>query len=567
MSDFRTHQDEQGNISWIETRLSGQSLLVNPLLNKGTAFTYEERLRLRLLGKLPFHAETLEDQVLRSLHQYRRYQIPLNKHIFLRTLHEKNEILFYKLVTEYLEEMFPFVYTPSVSDAVVHFSQEFRQPRGLYLTLPDIDRLEAILDNRTHPDINLIVMTDGERILGIGDQGIGGMDIPIAKLVVYALCGYNPYHTLPILLDVGTDNETLLNDPLYLGWRHRRIRGTDYDAFIDKVVTTFKKRFPNILLHWEDFGRDNAARLLTQYRNDICSFNDDMQGTAVVTLAALLAAVECTEKPLEAHTILIYGAGTAGAGIAHQLKAAFCEKGLTEQQACDAIWLVDKDGLVCMGDVLTISQEPFAKSPELLAKHGLSIAKRDLQTLVDAIHPSILLGCSAQTNHFTEKLVRTVAKSHERPIIFCLSNPGERAEATPQNIIDWTEGRAIIATGSPFAPVQWQDKTIPVPQCNNAFAFPGIGLGVAAVQATKVTDGMLMAASLALADLSAEHKSVLPAIHQVRVAAYNVALAVANQARADGVATASADLSTEELLARVLWEPKYHPIFPESMLP
>lgn len=560
MLKYITRKDRLNNQEWIETPLTGKSLMQMPLLNKGTAFTIEERNELKLLGKLPFRVETLDEQVKRAKNQYSRYTNNLQKYIYLNNLHDKNEVLFYKLLSENLAETIPLIYTPGVSAAVKESSTEFRQPRGLYIAYPDKDKLSEILDNRTHEDINLIVVTDGERILGIGDQGIGGMDIPIAKLVVYSLCGINPYNALPIMLDVGTDNQELLNNPLYLGWRHPRVRGKDYDDFIHKFVELIHQKFPNCMLHWEDFGLQNARRILETYRTYHCSFNDDMQGTGVVTLAAMLAAIHATKTPIENQRIVVYGAGTAGVGIADQLYNAMIRANVSPDIARRQFWLIDRQGLLIEGTNLADFQKPYARpsSEENIWENNA------LLDVVKTVKPTILIGCSTVGGAFTEEIVRAMAKETEQPIIFPLSNPNENCEANAIDLIKWSDGKALIATGSPYEPVIYKDKTYYITQCNNALSFPGIGIGTIACKAKVVTDNMLWAAALAISErspaLSDPTQPLLPLITSMTNLAAHVAIAVAKQAIADGVATKTPQLELEDFIQENIWRPYYRPI-------
>ncbi len=561
MLRYITQIDPQSKKEWIETPLTGKSLMAMPLLNKGTAFSIEERNELKILGKLPFRVETLEEQVKRAKNQYSRYTSNLQKYIYLNNLHDKNEVLFYKLLYEDLEETLPLIYTPGVSAAVKEFSHEFRQPRGLYIAYPDKDKLSEILDNRTHADINVIVVTDGERILGIGDQGIGGMDIPIAKLVVYSLCGINPYNALPIMLDVGTDNQELLNNPLYLGWRQPRLRGKEYDEFIHQFVELVHQKFPTCLLHWEDFGLQNARRILEKYRTFHCSFNDDMQGTGVVSLAALLAAIHASNQPLEEQRIIVFGAGTAGVGIADQLYNAMLRNGIAPDVARRQFWLIDRNGLLQEGMSLASFQVPYAR-PQ--SEQALWKDKSDLLTVVNGIKPTILIGCSTVRNAFNEDIVRAMAKHVSQPIIFPLSNPNENCEADAQDLIKWSQGKALIATGSPFAPVEYEGISYQVTQCNNALSFPGIGIGATITKATQVTDNMLWAAASAISERSPARidpsMPLLPAITEITELACHVAHAVAKQAITDGVATVTPNLDFDEFVSENFWRPYYRPI-------
>lgn len=563
MLKYISRIDPETGHEWIETSLKGKELLSTPLLNKGTAFTQEERIELGLLGKLPYYIETLEEQLVRAEKQYNRYSSTIQKYIYLNNLHDKNEILFYKLLLENIQETLPMIYTPGVGAAVKEFSHEFRQPRGLYIAYPDRDKIRNILENRTHAAINLIVVTDGERILGIGDQGIGGMDIPIAKLVLYSLCGVDPYYTLPIFLDVGTDNPQLLNDPLYLGWRHPRIRGKEYDDFIALFVNTIHELFPQSFLHWEDFGLQNARRILETYRHKHCTFNDDMQGTGVVTLAVILSAIQATKIPLKHHRVVVLGAGTAGLGITEQLYSAMCRQGIAPDEARRQFWLIDKQGLLFENThELRSFQLPFARAASEASQWPEE--ERDLLSVVKKIQPTILIGCSTMRGAFTEEIVRTMAKQVAQPIILPLSNPNENCEALPEHIVQWTEGRALIATGSPFDPVDYKGKTYCITQCNNALSFPGIGIGIIATQARELTDNMLWAATLAICEQSParrDHTSpLLPEIVEIPELASHVALAVARQAIADNVATIIPNMDPPDFVRENIWRPYYRRI-------
>lgn len=548
---YELHQDPVTNKEWIETDLHGKALLVTYLLNKGTAFTYEERCALGLLGKLPAKIETLDEQIVRAYHQYKKYRSDLQKHIYLNNLHDKNEVLFYKLVSEHLVEMIPILYTPSVGKAVKAFSHEFRQPRGLFISYNDQDNIDLILENRTHPELSVIVVTDGERVLGIGDQGVGAIGIPIAKLMLYTICGgINPYHTLPIMLDVGTNNPKLLKDPLYLGWRHPRIQGKEYDQFIEKFVRGIQKHFPNTFLHWEDFGRDNARRILEGYRNQLCTFNDDMQGTSVVAVSAILTAMDRVGQKLADQRIVIFGAGTAGVGIADRLVDSLMRQGVSEKAARAQIWLIDRDGLLVKNSPgLMPFQLPYVREEKL----GLSLAD-----VVKKSKSTILIGCSAMGRAFTEEIVREMALHTARPIIFPLSNPTEQSEATPNNLLKWTDGKALIATGSPFGDA--------CAQCNNAFSFPGVGLGLIASRAKCLTDGMLWAACEALSRAApvGPNAPLLPTLSEARAVAIKIAVAVINKAREEGHARLDANISAEDAVKKTLWEPYYREIRPRK---
>ncbi|MCS5711055.1 oxaloacetate-decarboxylating malate dehydrogenase [Candidatus Berkiella aquae] len=563
MLKYTTRFDHGLGQEWIETDLSGKELLVTPLLNKGTAFSEEERHNLKLLGKLPQRIETLQEQLFRVESQFGRYTTTLQKYIYLNNLHDKNETLFYTFLLDNLDITLPLIYTPGVSAAVQRFSHEFRQPRGLYISYPDRDKIDEILDNRTHAEIDLLVATDGERILGIGDQGIGGMDIPIAKLVVYSLCGVNPYRTIPILLDVGTDNQQLLNDPLYLGWRHARIRGKEYDDFIQTFVDAVKRKLPKSMIHWEDFGNQNARRILETYRLEHCSFNDDMQGTAVVTLAALLSAIKASNLDIKDQRIVVYGAGTAGLGIADQLFNAMVHFGVPPEAARRQFWLIDRHGLLVDGmPELNTFQQPYARPSQ--EANDWPNEKRDLLSVVEKIHPTILIGCSTVKDAFTEAVVKAMASHTNKPIICPLSNPNENSEGDPNNLIAWTKGKALIATGSPFPPVEYEGIKYCITQCNNALSFPGIGLGVIATKATQVTDNMLWAATQAISlkapILQDPTLPLLPHITEIPELAAHVAHAVAEQAIKDGVATVNPSMNFAEFIKENMWKPYYRPI-------
>lgn len=566
MLDFKLIKDPKTQEEWIETSLSGKLLLNIPQLNKGTAFSEEERHQFGLLGKLPAQVESLDEQVKRTYLQHKAYRSPLQQNIYLNNLHDKNQVLFYKLVSEHLAEMLPIIYTPTVGKAVKEYSRQFRQARGLYIAYKYRNRIAEILDNRSHPEIDLIVVTDGEGILGIGDQGIGGMDIPISKLMVYTLCaGLNPLRTLPIMLDVGTNNEDLLQDPLYLGLRHPRITGKEYDEFIADFVTIVKRKFPKVFLHWEDFGRGNARRNLELYRDKICSFNDDIQGTAAVTLAALLAAVKATDTTLKDQRIIIFGAGSAGTGIADRICDGMQREGLSKKEAYAKFWLIDQTGLL-FKDLknLTPAQEPYARD-RAEAKQWETNANNivDLQETIHQIKPTILIGCSAQSGAFNQKIISEMFRHCRRPIIFPLSNPTECVEATPEDLITWTNGQAIIATGSPFPEVIYKGKTYSIPQCNNALVFPGIGLGIVAVQAKFLSDSMLWTACQTLMQyapsMNDKTAPVLPPLPKARMINREIAIALATQAQIEGLAqTPVKDITTT--IDHLIWHPKYVPL-------
>ncbi len=565
MLDFQVLTDPHTGNPTIHTSVHGKPLLTSPQLNKGTAFTEQERIDFGLLGKLPIRIETLEEQVQRTYKQFSAFSTKLQQHIYLTSLQNKNEVLFYSLVSRHLDEMVPVIYTPIVGKAVKEFNTEFRDARGLYIAYPQIASIASILDNRTNPEIDLIVVTDGESVLGIGDQGVGGMDIPIAKLMVYTLCGgINPARTLPILLDVGTNNQALLENPLYLGWRHPRIHGKEYDDFIDQFVQTIKQKFPHVFLHWEDFGRDNARRNLHRSYASVCTFNDDMQGTGVVTLAAIIAAVKANNSTLAKQRIIVFGAGTAGTGISDQIQQVLIREGLTEDEARQRFWLIDKAGLL-LEDMLhlTPEQRAYARARNEVATWSCDPDYISLLDVVKQVHPTILIGCSSVKNAFDRTLIETMAAQVARPIILPLSNPTDNVEAQPADILNWTQGRAFVASGSPFAPVQINGKTLRISQCNNAFVFPGIGLGIIASKATSLTENMLWAACDALVSCSpimtGTEEALLPTLGAAQEVAQKMALALALQAQHDGVAPPCSVEETAEAIQRTVWQPKYLP--------
>jgi malate dehydrogenase (oxaloacetate-decarboxylating) len=559
MLDFKVCRDTKTNHLCIETSSYGKNLLTTAQLNKGTAFTHEERLAFGLLGKLPHLVETLGEQVERAYLQYSNYKTPLQKNIYLNNLHDKNQILFYKLLNRHLSEMLPIIYTPVVGQAVIHFSREYRQPRGLYIAHTDMPDLDAILNNRSNPEIDLIVVTDGEGVLGIGDQGIGGMEIPVAKLMVYSLCGgIDPTRTLPIFLDVGTNNQTLLDDPMYLGCRHKRIDSVQYNQFIDQFVSRVQTHFPNAFLHWEDFGRSNARPILDRFEDTLCTFNDDIQGTGAVTLAALLAACNITGIPLIEQRIIVYGAGSAGTGISDQIVDAMIMCGLSPEEAYKRFWLFDRQGLITEGDLtLTEAQKPYARS------HAGSIPYPTLMETVREIKPTILIGCSAQPGAFSQEIIETMAEHCKRPIIFPLSNPDDKCEAQPGDILTWSNGRALIATGTAFEPILYQHHQIHIAQCNNALVFPGIGLGIQAVKARRLSKAMIWAAARALSELSPSKNDsfhpILPALKDAQKVAKKIAVAVARSAIETGLAQCNQEKDLDAWVDEIFWEPRYLP--------
>jgi malate dehydrogenase (oxaloacetate-decarboxylating) len=554
----------------IRTRLSGLDLLMNPRLNKGTAFTEAERDAFDLHGLLPPHIGTLESQRERRKRVLDGRPTAFGKYSNMRDLQDNDETLFYSLIAHDIEELLPIVYTPAVGEGCQRFSEIWRKPRGVFLSYPDKDRIAQILANPRYDSVRCIVVSDGERILGLGDQGTGGMGIPIGKMALYtALGGIPPEHCLPVLLDVGTDNEALLNDPIYIGWEHKRIRGQEYDDFVEAFVTAVERRWPHILLQWEDFAGANAARLLARYRDRLCTFNDDIQGTAAVTTATLLAAVNATGLPLKEQTIAMFGAGSAGIGIVDLLIAAMKEEGLSEEQARKRIYAFNRYGLLVEGGKgIRPDQQPLARKREDVMGWKLSPPSSGTGaiSLLDVVRNAgitVLAGVSAQPGAFTEEIVREMARHTPHPVIIPLSNPTSQSEATPADLLRWTGGRALVGTGSPFAPVEVNGKLVRIAQINNSYIFPGLALGILVSRARRVTDGMIMAAAKALASLSParEDKSapLLPPIADSRKVSVVVAEAVGRQAMADGVADADDEAAFAEKLYAYVWEPVYQP--------
>ena len=551
---------------FVETDLEGTALLTNPMLNKGTAFTDEERTVFALHGLLPPHVGTLEVQSARRLQAMRKLAGDLDRYVFLRGLQDANETLFYAVLTQNLEEMLPLVYTPTVGEGCQTFSHYWHYPRGLFLSWPQRGRIKEILAHPRFDKVEAIVVSDGERILGLGDQGADGMGIPIGKLSLYTACaGLHPSTTLPVLLDVGTDNKERLADPVYIGWRHERVRGQDYDDFVEAFVNAVLERWPHALLQWEDFARANAGRMLQRYRDRLCTFNDDIQGTAAVAAGTLLAAVKVTGQPICDQRIAIVGAGSAGIGIANLLLRVMIDAGLPESEARRRFYAIDRDGLLVEGmPGLLDFQRPFVQSPAAVANWPRVRPEAiELADVVANANPTVLIGVSGQPGIFAENIIRDMASAVARPIIFPLSNPTSRSEATPRDLTAWTEGRAVIGTGSPFPPVVRDGQSFAVDQTNNAYVFPGIGLGVLAVRAKRVTDGMFVAAAKVLAEVSPAaldaDASLLPPVSQLRAVAFSVAKAVARQARAEGQCEPFDDRELDRVIARKMWNPVYRP--------
>lgn len=546
----------------LHTPYTGKKLLTTPQLNKGTAFTLEERIELKILGKLPDKIETLAEQTNRVYQQYETYDDNLGRYIYLNTLHDTNQVLFYSLVSQHIRTIMPIIYTPTVSRAVKAFSKKFRRSRGLYISYLHADRIEQILDNRSNPEIDIIVVTDGEGVLGIGDQGICAMDIPVAKLMVYTLCGgIDPCRTLPITLDVGTNNPDLINDDLYLGVSTPRITGEAYDQFIDRFISAVQRKFPNVLLHWEDFGRTNGRRLLKKYQDQLCTFNDDIQGTGAATLAAIMAGITYKKESLTDQRIVIFGAGNAGMGIAHEIKNALQRLGLSDQEAKERLWLIDRYGLLLDDQDLNQGQQEYAREASAYtawAQDGTVSFER----VISEVKPSILIGCSAQPGAFSEKIIREMTNHCKHPIILPLSNPVELSEATPEQLLTWTDTNALIATGSPFDPVILPQGRFEIPQCNNALVFPGIGLGVCVSKAKRISEDMVWEATRALSELAPIHRDdnangLLPTIDNTQSVAKHIALAVAEQAIKEGHAQPQNNLA--DAIEHYFWHPRYLP--------
>ena len=547
----------------LQLSCSGPDLLNMSLLNKGCSFTHQERQDFDLMGLLPRRFETISEQVERAYAQYSSFDEAINKHIFLRATQDSNETLFYHLVQEHLEEMLPIIYTPTVGDACERFSEIYRRARGLFIAYPDRKHIDEMLANVTKQNVKVIVVTDGSRILGLGDQGIGGMGIPIGKLSLYTACGgISPAYTLPIMLDVGTNNQALLDDPFYMGWHHKRIEQDEYDEFLEHFISAVKRRWPEVLLQFEDFNQTNALPLLERYRDEICCFNDDIQGTAAVTVGTLLAACSAKGEKLCEQRVTFVGAGSAGCGIAEQIVAQMCAEGLSEQQARRQIFMVDRYGLLTedMPEVLDF-QRPLAQTK---ANINAWECAGDYASLVDVMkfaQPSILIGVSGQAGLFTETVIKTMLQGCNQPIIFPLSNPSKKIEATPQQLLEWTDGQAIIATGSPFEPIEYKGKTHSIPQCNNSYIFPAFGLAVIAGKLSRISDEMLIVASEVLAAAApivrAGEGSLLPPLTEITELSKKMAFAIVKVGQQQGVAIEISDQALTEEIEQNFWLPEY----------
>ncbi len=550
-------------------QLKGKTLLLNSFLNKDTGFTSEERTQFGLEGLIPDVVETLDEQAVRVYGQFLKKESNMEKNIFLTQLYDRNETLFFRLMQEHLTEMVPVFYTPTIGDVVRQFNQNFRRPRGLFISYPQRHNIEQILDNLHFPDqVKAICITDSEAVLGIGDQGIGGIMISVAKLAMYTLCaGFHPTQVLPIVLDVGTNNKELLQNPLYLGWRHERVRGQDYDDFIDNFIKAIKKKWPNIYLHWEDFGRQTARKNLDRYKNEMCTFNDDMEGTAAVTLAAILTGLKISGTSMREQRVVIHGAGTAGCSIADQILEAMKEDSLSHEEALSRIFLIDRNGLLHTDlpqEGLEYFQKKYLQDSSVLQQWECILGKEiTLMDVVKNVRPTILIGTSTQTGAFTEELVKTMAEHCERPLIFPLSNPTHLCEAKPSDLIEWTDGKVLVATGSPFSEVRYQGTTFVIGQCNNAFVFPGLALGIIASGASRVTDSMLVACAHTISecvDVSrVQGLSLLPSLTLIRDVSYRIAIAVGKAAQNAGVAPQTSEQDLLESVNKSIWKTAYVP--------
>lgn len=545
------------------TGYAGSALLETPLLNKGSAFTREERAAFNLTGLLPPRYETIEEQVSRCYQQYRSFDEAINKHIYLRVIQDNNETLFYRLVQQHLEEMLPIIYTPTVGDACEQFSDIYRSARGLFISYDDRYNLDDVLRNATKGKVKVIVVTDGERVLGLGDQGIGGMGISIGKLSLYTACGgISPAYTLPVMLDVGTNNEKLLKDPMYMGLRQKRVGQDEYNEFIELFIQAVKRRWPEAIIQFEDFAQPNAMPILQRYRDQVCCFNDDIQGTAAVTVGTLLAACRSKGAQLKDQKVVFVGAGSAGCGIAEQIISQMVAEGATETAARSQIYMVDRFGLLTEGmGELRDFQQALVQTTAAISEWSYS---GEFPSLLDVMHcaqPTVLIGVSGQAGLFTEQVIRAMKKGCDLPIIFPLSNPSRQVEATPEQVIEWTDGEVIVATGSPFKPVTFNGKQHLITQCNNSYIFPGIGLGVIAVKAKLISDDMLRAASETLAANSplanTGQGGLLPAFTELAALSKKIAFAVAKVAMQQGLALEIDDNQLQQKIDNNFWKPEY----------
>ncbi|HHF3240013.1 TPA: NAD-dependent malic enzyme [Vibrio alginolyticus] len=542
---------------------AGPALLATPLLNKGSAFSAEERSSFNLEGLLPESTETIQEQVERAYQQYKSFESDMDKHIYLRNIQDTNETLYYRLVQNHISEMMPIIYTPTVGAACENFSNIYRRGRGLFISYPNRDRIDDLLNNAANHNVKVIVVTDGERILGLGDQGIGGMGIPIGKLSLYTACGgISPAYTLPIVLDVGTNNPQRLADPMYMGWRHPRITGAEYDAFVEEFIQAVQRRWPDALIQFEDFAQKNAMPLLERYKDRVCCFNDDIQGTAAVTVGSLLAACKAAGTQLSKQRITFLGAGSAGCGIAEAIIAQMVSEGISDEQARSQVYMVDRWGLLQEGmpNLLDFQQRLVQKHTNTKEWENEGNGFSLLDVMRNA-KPTVLIGVSGAPGLFSQEVIEEMHKHCKRPIVFPLSNPTSRVEATPNDIIRWTNGKALVATGSPFEPVVHEGRTYPIAQCNNSYIFPGIGLGVLAVNAKRVTDEMLMESSRALATCSPlainGRGALLPPLEEIHLVSKKIAFAVGKKAIEQGVALEITDEALNVAIEQSFWQPVY----------
>lgn len=542
--------------------LAGPALLETPLLNKGNAFSKQERRDFNLAGLLPDHVGNIDEQKSRAYDQLNAFHTNMDKHIYLRNIQDTNETLFYRLIIEHLDEIMPLIYTPTVGEACQQFSRIYRRGRGVFISYNDRDNIADLLQNATKKNVKVIVVTDGERILGLGDQGIGGMGIPIGKLSLYSACGgISPAYTLPITLDVGTNNPELLNDPLYMGWKHERISGAEYEEFVDQFIQSVRAMWPNALVQFEDFSGVNANILLDRYRDQLCCFNDDIQGTAAVTVGTLLAACKQKGEKLRDQVITFCGAGSAGCGIAEQIVAQMISEGLSSTQARSRIFMINSRGLVINTmDGLKDFQLPLCQPASRLKDWNIDGDIASLEETVKHSKTTVLIGVSTVAGLFTESIVKQTYKNADRPIVLPLSNPTSKVEALPSDIMEWTDGKAIVATGSPFEPVEHNGKSLPIAQCNNSYIFPGVGLGAVAAEAKRITDNMLMASSYALAEYSSQtsgENALLPDLNDIRNVSKHIAKAVYEQAIKDGVAYPTTEERMLQKIEKNFWHPDY----------
>lgn len=542
---------------------AGPSLLETPLLNKGSAFSHDERIAFNLAGLLPPRYESIEEQLERCWAQYSSFATPMNKHIYLRAIQDTNETLYYRLIQEHIDEMMPIIYTPTVGDACEQFSDIYRKSRGLFVSYDERHEIDDILRNATKRNVKVIVVTDGERILGLGDQGIGGMGIPIGKLSLYTACGgISPAYTMPIMLDVGTNNKKLLDDPRYMGCRHPRISQAEYDDFIDIFMNAVEKRWPGVMIQFEDFAQHNATPILQRYRDKFCCFNDDIQGTAAVTVGTLMSACRVNGSQLKDLNVAFVGAGSAGCGIAEQIIRQMCAEGADEATARSQIFMVDRYGLLTdKTPDLRDFQQRLVQSSEAIANWQYDGEYPSLLETVNNGKPTIIIGVSGVGGLFTEEVIKAMARHNDKPIIFPLSNPSRQVEAHPGDVIRWTEGRAIVATGSPFLPVEYEGEKYPIPQCNNSYIFPGIGLGVLAAKAKRISDEMLLTASATLAESSplanTGEGDLLPPLTEVQDVSKKIAFAVAKKAQEQGLALTVSDERLRGRIEKIFWQAEY----------